>query len=1533
MLTVVASITIVAALTAPAFMQGDKAPAAQPKVKQEAANARPQNPMPAARVKEPLVGAEAALDYAQPELDGQRSDLPAPPSAGNKLPVGKPAGPGKPIGLATATTCSGGGGLWSSPGTWSTGIVPTSADDVTIGSGCTVTIDTAAVALSVTIQNGGTLLFDATTARTLTVTQSVTVDSGGTFASAATGTVTTHVLSVGADLTNNGTLDFSTNGNTAGAGITFTGAANNTFGGTGATTDIRTLTINKGTSSASILEITTSNLTVQGTTTDGTPMALLTLTNGTLKVSGSFTMTARVFTATAYTIAATTGFWLNNPNFTVAGQTASPTNAGLLRISNGTFNVGTASGNSMGASAGAVFTIEGGTFNSTGRLQTTSTVTYNQSGGTVNVCTVGNASSSSGSFGFSSVSAVINMNGGTINLVQASTAATPIDYQFGGVANITGGTLNVGTAATATNFTFRIQGQIPAVVINNTTNNKTANLSAQGNVWGNLTINPGTTLNLNSQTLLMIGQTITNNGAISVTTTNTGSVNFAGGLGTGLAQTYQGIGTFGAAALRVASVSLQNAAGVTLTAGVSALNVNRINAFFGQFTNSNLIAIGAGDTTALIIQRGATGIAAQAGSLDVAPTFNIGSGGLTLVYSQGTALITTGPEIPATRSVLGIQIGNPLGVTLAGGALTATNTTSGLLLSSGALNTSAANLLTVSATTTGAISGGSAATYVNGPLVRNLPASLATGSTYTFPVGKGSFKMLELVNPTTNSGGTVTIQAEVFDADSGGSAGSGLSSINHTRYWSAAITAGAANFTNATVRLTEQATPGISAIGQSVTQAGAYDSIGGTVTPPTIGPSSSVTSLGFFVVGVLTGAPSMSGNFNTGSGGDFATLTAAVAALNSRILTGPVTITLTDSAYAGEAFPITINANAGSSSTNTITIKPAVGASPMISGSSASALIILNGADYVTIDGSNTVGGTSQDTTFTNTSAATTSAVIWAQTVGTADPATNNTIKNLNVIGNASMTTVAGIGFGSSTISATSVGTRNDNNRVQHNIISTSVFGIYSQGASSTNKNLGTVITGNQIGGSGANAVGRAGVYVGFEDGVQITNNIINGVTNASSTDCLGIALGSISISVTTFTTNDDVANATVTGNTITNIVKTDTFSAAGISMATNNYGTSRIANNFVYGIVGNGTSGDFCVGIFVGGSTGATIQVYYNSVSMTGGRDTGGASSQPSFALAILGSNPLVDVRNNALFNTQTAGAGGAGGAAGSYAIGFSSVAPFTNITSNFNDFFTSGASSHFAVIGGLTNLAGDQATLGALQAAMGKDANSLSSDPLFTSATNLHLQVTSPVLSVGTAIAAVTNDFDNDPRPASNPDIGADELVQATAGTIAGGTYYNVSANNNDMLSGDVTVTNMLTLNGKLSTAGNTLTLGCNASISGAGASNYIIGNLKKTYCSAGSFNYVVGTNNGFSPVTVNLTAGTFPADFTVKAVQGPQPNLGTPSLALQRYWTLTASGVTADLTFNYLDPTDIPVTANENNFVIFKYDGTFTQPGGSV
>src|SRR5205085_2473152 len=85
-------------------------------------------------------------------------------------------------------------------------------------------------------------------------------------------------------------------------------------------------------------------------------------------------------------------------------------------------------------------------------------VTYTQSGGTVNITTVGNASTSTAGFGLTSAGSVFAMSGGTINLVQASTAGTPLDYQVSGVANVTGGTLNVGTSATATNFSFRIRG-------------------------------------------------------------------------------------------------------------------------------------------------------------------------------------------------------------------------------------------------------------------------------------------------------------------------------------------------------------------------------------------------------------------------------------------------------------------------------------------------------------------------------------------------------------------------------------------------------------------------------------------------------------------------------------------------------------------------------------------------------------------------------------------------------------------------------------------------------------------------------------------------------------------------------------------------------------------------------------------------------------------------------------------------------------------------------------------------------------------
>ena len=146
------------------------------------------------------------------------------------------------------------------------------------------------------------------------------------------------------------------------------------------------------------------------------------------------------------------------------------------------------------------------------------------------------------------------------------------------------------------------------------------------------------------------------------------------------------------------------------------------------------------------------------------------------------------------------------------------------------------------------------------------------------------------------------------------------------------------------------------------------------------------------------------------------------------------------------------------------------------------------------------------------------------------------------------------------------------------------------------------------------------------------------------------------------------------------------------------------------------------------------------------------------------------------------------------------------------------------------------------------------------------------------------------------------------------------------------NATVNNQLSLPfGRIDTGANTLTIASGATVTRN--TGYVIGNLKKAFAGIGAFTFDVGTANGYSPVNVNATAGTFPADFTVKATQTAQPNFPNPAKALSRYWTLTGTGITADLTFNYLDPTDIPGTATEANFVIQKYDGAFTQPGGTV
>ncbi len=624
-------------------------------------------------------------------------------------------------------TCAGVGGSWASMATWADGTVPTVNDNVIIGSGCTVTVDsTTATALNVTIDNGGTLQ------------------------SPLTGTTTTNNLNVRGNLTNNGILDFSTNGDTAGAIITFgAGAQNVIFGGTGATTDVRAITVAKGVQST-VVELMPSNFTVRGVTTD--VAGYLTLTSGTFKISGSFAMTNRTFPGPTYTIPLLSGFWMNNPNYTVAATASgtSTSTTGLLRMTQGIYNIGLTGADGMGGGTGGIFIIEGGTINAT-RIDPQSAVSWTQSNGTINIGGLaGNTRSAFGSFELFSTGSTFNMSGGAINLINASVAATPIDFQVRSVVTYTGGVVNVGTAATATNFNFRFRGSAPAIVVDNTANAKTVTFTAQTLIYGNVTINPGTTFAINGFLVAPFGPATSFVNEGDVTGNLVGSRLYFGNTN---ALSVTGSGTFGLPGSPLQSVDFDSAGGVSLNQTNQMVTLRTI-LFAGNVTNSGKITLGDGGATTGTVQIGNTTTATNAGTFDQPFTFNIGTGGQSLTYLRTTNARSTGGEIGPARSVTTLLLDDNAvnrTLTLAGGDLAVSGA---MILTNGIFDTGA-----------GVLTHNGAVTRTNGYVDGNLRRVFAAPEAYTYHVGQNGYTPV-LANVTANTisslggNGSLTVKAD-----------------------------------------------------------------------------------------------------------------------------------------------------------------------------------------------------------------------------------------------------------------------------------------------------------------------------------------------------------------------------------------------------------------------------------------------------------------------------------------------------------------------------------------------------------------------------------------------------------------------------------------------------------------------------------------------------------------------------------------------------------------------------------------------------
>jgi len=153
----------------------------------------------------------------------------------------------------------------------------------------------------------------------------------------------------------------------------------------------------------------------------------------------------------------------------------------------------------------------------------------------------------------------------------------------------------------------------------------------------------------------------------------------------------------------------------------------------------------------------------------------------------------------------------------------------------------------------------------------------------------------------------------------------------------------------------------------------------------------------------------LSGTYTVGATGTYTTLGAAVTDLNSLGVSGPVTFSLIDTAYAETAANLVISVpNNPPSGTAQVTFKPAAAVNAVVSISSCVATsganqysgIALNGTGNIIFDGSNTVGGTSKNLTITMNDATNGRNVL--QLYGNCDTVT---IKNLSITYQTPMST------------------------------------------------------------------------------------------------------------------------------------------------------------------------------------------------------------------------------------------------------------------------------------------------------------------------------------------------------------------------------------------------------------------------------------------------------------------------------------------------------------------------------------------------
>lgn len=602
---------------------------------------------------------------------------------------------------------------------------------IKVGNG-TLVLSGANAYTGTTTINGGTLQLNRAGGGTLPNANTIIINSGGTLQvssnqtlnSLTLGASATLTVDVGVTLTITGTFTY--NGGT----INSSGTAAMAYSGTG-------VIIYNGSRTTGIEWTSTNN--PNAVTLNGTSVVTLSAnatTPGNLTINNTAELVGTGFTLTVG------GDW----SAATAGAYNGSTNPASVVVLNGT---GTRSFTHTG---GATF--RNLTFSGTGSYTVNSNITVQ-----VNAFTQTNGIVNMGTNTFSSAAGTFNMSGGTLQLAKLST--TLPEFTGGtGLYSITGGTIDLTGAGDQT-----LRGGIAYnnLIFSGSSGNKTITTAIP--TISSVTISGGNIVDVSSSSFGGATTDFTMTaGRFRTQGTGTkpdmeddynltgGVVEFYGNAGTIRSKTYQNI--------EVTGTNVGNSSGnITLNSG-GTFTVKTGGTFS---INSDAITGPTGSPQTVTIENGATfncgNVEGLVGDALITPPFNSGAirtnietvdfqAGSTIAYTSSSA-----QKFTARSDYKNVTINGAGEKTVQGASTIAGN----LTLTSGILTTTSTTPLTL--TTTATTSGGSASSFVNGPLYKQMQP---TSADITMPVGKAPADYKPVILADLAGSGTNTFSAEYF---------------------------------------------------------------------------------------------------------------------------------------------------------------------------------------------------------------------------------------------------------------------------------------------------------------------------------------------------------------------------------------------------------------------------------------------------------------------------------------------------------------------------------------------------------------------------------------------------------------------------------------------------------------------------------------------------------------------------------------------------------------------------------------------------